>query len=289
MTRAFGKVFIAGEYGVLLGCKAVLAQIDRKASCSFSPKVSVNHEKLFKAGFDVCLEHGFPPLPGTYILDTDDFHSKRDGHKLGLGSSAAAISALCRMILVQHQIHDQMLWYRISSLAHDRFSHGLGSGADIAASIFGGIISFQKGAPPEQVLLPDLWQELVFIDTMHSQNTRDFVAQFMAQQQEPFIKDFAKQSHQLVNEFLKKTSPEIFEELFILLHDLGNKASIPIISAKHQAIRDVAKAHGGAAKPSGAGGGDLAIALISKENRASFENEMGRLGFDLLDLKLNHN
>lgn len=284
MTKAWGKVFIAGEYGVLLGKKALVSAIDRQASCAFLPNSPINHEKFFEAAFEVCTYEGFPPKKGAYKINTEDFYSGKDGHKLGLGSSAAAIAALCKLILQQNGVDDQLLWYKVSSLAHERFSSGLGSGADVAASVFGGSIIFQKGSLPKKVDLSKAWPKFIFIDTMRSQNTRNFVAQFMARKEEQAVVNFAMRSEKLVEDFLKDPSHEIFDELFILLRDLGSTCSMPIISPEHKTIKDVANALGGSAKPSGAGGGDLAIAMLPLEQHASFKKEMTLRGFDLLNL-----
>jgi phosphomevalonate kinase len=278
-----GKAFIAGEYAVLFGKPALVLAIDRFAHCL---PVKGEESSLVNITKEVCTKNGFVALHEHYSIDTADFYSKTSGKKLGLGSSAAAIVSLCKTILSEHKIFDQRLLLKLSMLAHDQFSLGQGSGADVAASVYGGLIKFQKGHEPIHLALPDLWPELLFIDTMHSQNTREFVNRVMKLKNDPFIKDFCKRSEALVEDFVaQKNRHSIFDELFILLKELGTKAQIPIISPEHQIIKDLANKFQGSAKPSGAGGGDLAIALIPKKNHEPFLQDLKDRGFEKIDLK----
>ncbi|HEY3356298.1 MAG TPA: hypothetical protein VGQ83_23805, partial [Polyangia bacterium] len=50
-----------------------------------------------------------------------------------------------------------------------------------------------------------------------------------------------------------------------VLEELGEAAGVAIVSPACRALADAAEALGGAAKPSGAGGGDLAVALVPPE------------------------
>jgi phosphomevalonate kinase len=49
---------------------------------------------------------------------------------------------------------------------------------------------------------------------------------------------------------------------------LGVSAQAPIVNRKLRRVADLAESHGGAAKPSGAGGGDLAVAFFSDPSAA---------------------
>jgi phosphomevalonate kinase len=52
---------------------------------------------------------------------------------------------------------------------------------------------------------------------------------------------------------------------------LGRAASAPIVTSAHQRIAELARRAGGAAKPSGAGGGDMAVAVFGEPAaRAAF-------------------
>jgi phosphomevalonate kinase len=66
---------------------------------------------------------------------------------------------------------------------------------------------------------------------------------------------------------------------------LGEAAGVPIVSADHASIAELAADSGGAAKPSGAGGGDVAVALFADPGSASrFRSDCGRRGLQVLEL-----
>src|SRR5580704_12786401 len=135
-----------------------------------------------------CVEAGFKPMAGIYALDTSAFFALDSSKKLGLGSSAAAIVALSKMILLQHGALHRDRLLTIALKAHRDFSQGLGSGADVAGSVFGGIIEYQNiphGPLVQSVDLSWAWPNFLFIDTKQSQNTRDFIVKLDAAQLEP--------------------------------------------------------------------------------------------------------
>jgi phosphomevalonate kinase len=248
------------------------------------------------AAIKACDFAGHNPKPGIYTLDTSAFFDKESGQKLGLGSSAAATVALCKMMLAHHGIFDRDLLLNLALTAHGTFSEGLGSGADVAVSVFGGVISYQKAnAAPviEAVDLRCALPHLIFIDTKRSQNTREFVekALKMAVQRSDFLADFCGKSAQLCDKFLFDVGDidqliTIMDELYYLLKSFGQSAGIDIISVEHAHIHKLARDHGGTAKPSGAGGGDVSLAMVPKENRQAFLRELMALGFSVLSLKM---
>jgi phosphomevalonate kinase len=68
---------------------------------------------------------------------------------------------------------------------------------------------------------------------------------------------------------------------------LGKAAEVSIMTSELQTIADLAARHGGAAKPSGAGGGDVAIAFFTSESDAvRFDAACRANALDLLDLGL---
>lgn len=102
-ASAPGKLVLIGEYGVLRGGPALVAAVDRRAEVSLEPGaagIRVTAPQLGLEGTPVeadprlrlaaaCLD-GFS---GEVCIDTGALH--QDGHKLGLGSSAAVCVALC--------------------------------------------------------------------------------------------------------------------------------------------------------------------------------------------------
>jgi phosphomevalonate kinase len=67
---------------------------------------------------------------------------------------------------------------------------------------------------------------------------------------------------------------------------LGIAAGAPVVTPAHELVSRLAAAHGGAGKPSGAGGGDVAMAVFADPaDRARFAEAAARAGVDLLDLE----
>jgi len=60
---------------------------------------------------------------------------------------------------------------------------------------------------------------------------------------------------------------------------LGDAAGAPIVTPLDERVAEVARRHGGAAKPSGAGGGELAVVFaLGEEALAAALAECGRRG-----------
>lgn len=299
-VNAPGKLMIAGEYAVLFGYSAIVVAVDKRAQCHFSSgesldlRSNIQDHALFDSCFLACRQLGIEPLVGQYVLDTSSFFN--GDRKLGLGSSAAAIVALCKQIMTQRGLFDTEVLLRVSQRAHRIFSHRSGSGADIAASVCGGIISYQNlDREPRIDRVPDraLFDELLFIDTKRPQKTSSFVAQVMAfaRENKKVMDRLCQRSEDIVDRLLALKNDQdscmgLMEESFHLLKDLGQKASVDIVSQEHREIHALAYDCGGSAKPSGAGGGDIALALIPKARRANFRSSMVRLGYDILPLHL---
>lgn len=302
-TQAPGKLMLAGEYAVLFGYPAIVAAINQQAIVRFiegknfvftseTYTKTVNaKDPLFLSVLKSCKDKGLEAKPGTYTLDTKSFFDIDSGQKLGLGSSAAASVALCKMIFLQHLIDDQNLLFDIAFNAHKIFSNGLGSGADVAAAVYGGVISYQSGQMPVSITNNNiLLDNLIFIDTKIPQSTRDFIqkAQRWASSNNQALIDFCLNSSQLCEDLLRTKDISslilVFDALFDHLYHFAKQTGINVISAEHAQIHQIAKDFEGSAKPSGAGGGDISLAVVPKSNRHHFINKIRHCGF--LDLPI---
>jgi phosphomevalonate kinase len=68
---------------------------------------------------------------------------------------------------------------------------------------------------------------------------------------------------------------------------LGEAAGVGIVEENLARVAQMARAAGGAAKPSGAGGGDVAVAFFADAAEAAqFERACHEAGMDLLNLRL---
>ncbi|HXW53157.1 MAG TPA: hypothetical protein VEL47_03525 [Myxococcota bacterium] len=295
---------LAGEYAVLFGEKALVVGIDRQAICTFdagasykffskthAPHLQQNHHPLFGFAIKACADAGFHAMAGTYTIDTSTFFDQTRGHKLGLGSSAAATTALCKMILHQHGVRDEKKLFDCAFLAHRSLNGGQGSGVDIAAAVYGGLISYRFEHERPMIKRErdnEMLQDLIIIDTGHAQSTQTFVAKvFDLKNRAPgFLADFCQDSSKLCDELLTSTDvlakAHIFEKLYELLKLLGERAAIDIVSQAHAQIFHLAKLHGGSAKPSGAGGGDIWVTIIPNPHKDLFVKGIEELGFCVL-------
>lgn len=301
-AKASGKLFIAGEYSVLFGGKAIVAAINRFAIAEYKPggnfsfllrmnndwQQEQNHP-LWSATSEALKKHQLSPCLGNYRIDTSDFFTP-NGTKLGLGSSAAATVALSKILLGQHGVYDLNLILKLAHEAHLLFSKNLGSGADIAASCYEKSIEFINNNKSPKIKFIDLsffWPELIFINTKRAQDTREFVkkAYVYAQKNRAATELFQKRSNELLELLLKSEDQQsrilIFTSFFDLLKSFGDQSGIDIISKEHEAIYLLAKSLGGSAKPSGAGGGDFSMAIVPELNRQAFLKGLETRGYEV--------
>lgn len=290
-TKAPGKIMIAGEYAVLCGYPAIAMPSMEEARCIFTPGTTIETVargpqgsapdlSLFDAVFRAAEAKSITPQTGQYCIDTRAFYDASSGHKLGLGSSAAATVALAKMILTQSRVDDHDALLNLAQTAHRYFSSGLGSGADVAVSAYAYPLRYQLGRPAEKLSGCEILANLTVIATKRPQDTRNFVhkALTLCEQEPAYFEEFcrasAAQTERLLTVQDEHEMIDIVDKLYHLLNELGERAHIAIVSPEHEAIYQLAKRFHGSAKPSGAGGGDIAIALVPKVHRDAFRNAL---------------
>ncbi len=281
-VSAPGKSFLCGEYAVLSGAPTIVAAVGRRvvarwAQLPFGPEALPREANASIAA----AEQDFGPVRHHISVDTRRLY---DGpKKLGLGSSAAvaaasaaAIAALQGYDLEQQQIRDRVFataWHGHASVAPQ------GSGADVAAATYGGYLCFQGrwGKPIVEPVNPPSSLVMLLIWTGEPARTSDLLAQVIRMRaQEP-------KRHERCMAVLTEHATE-FARAFrsddgrgvirtarrynACMGALGVAAQAPIVNPKLRRIADWAEWHGGAAKPSGAGGGDLAVAFFSDRSAA---------------------
>ena len=183
--------------------------------------------------------------------------------KGGFGGSAAAVVAACvaggcarsDLVQVATRVH------------HD--VQGSGSGMDVRASASGGLRRYEGdrvGEPLDVPLLLAVWSGA-------SAATGPRVQRYRAWSDRAA---FVEASRALV-----EAGPTVasLRAAYELLCAMGRAAGVPYDTPGHQAIARLAVEHGGAAKPSGAGGGDVAIALFdAPDERQAFAQRCARDG-----------
>ena len=179
-ASAPGKLVILGEYAVLANAPALVMAVNRRCRAGIRPNgndacrlksiaeaerhvIFRNRARSGLALVDQVAE-AFPPLGDASgwsgFLDSSGLY--RDGRKLGLGSSAAALTAWSGVWRAWSgrgvaDAGGAVLRHLIA--AHTACQGGAGSGLDVAASLHGGVIRFQldeeRGPQVDSAKLPD--------------------------------------------------------------------------------------------------------------------------------------
>ncbi|MEZ5561286.1 MAG: hypothetical protein R3E86_22440 [Pseudomonadales bacterium] len=317
-TMAPGKVILWGEYAVLLGAPALVMAVDRYAICHLNPEGRAwGFSAAGFAGADHTLTRAQllaaePPEPGdvSYVpwhvlhgLETADLPPGGRMHidsrsfyqgssKLGLGSSAAVsvavYAAFCRLLNTDPD-------FRTALHIHHNLQGKLGSGIDIAAAFFGGLLRFQRegatvnaGHPPYE---PEHWQlpsdlRMRFIWAGHPASTSDHVRRFqswLARGDTRAVDALADCSRELF------TSADLHASLVAYidaLKRLDDNAALGIYDASHKHLDHLAKDSGVIYKPCGAGGGDIGVAFGTDiEAIDGFVARAEAAGFAAVDLE----
>ncbi|GAB6110102.1 phosphomevalonate kinase [Fusibacter bizertensis] len=229
---------------------------------------------------------------------------------LGLGSSAAVVVGVIKALLSWHGIrYNKALLFKLAYLAHYRVQ-GSGSGVDIAAAVYDGLILYESvdlkrilqdakhenlydeniyrivnskwsGGDVTPLKLPDAINCVVFW-TGEKASTKDYIKRFnqMAEKDKKVIDTFLMRTHENVkalemachnneaSDFLDAIKSQR-QTLLDLQHHLGLKLE----SEKHTIFSN-AMAQIGAAKFSGAGGGDCAIGFYKSTDQVAIEQRL---------------
>lgn len=259
-----GKLFLFGEYAVLRGAPAIVTAVDRRVVVGRS---TMKYEVLLPEGAgvtDLALPSAVAQATGGTMTGLQvDLRAMNDGdRKLGLGSSAASAAALAATMLDDVAPHNV---FGPAFNAHRNFQHGVGSGADVAASCFGGTIVCRPNAdltePP--AVTPLAWPatlQLFAVWTGQSADTRKLVAAVNASQRP--LTHLARLAEAAVCAFQAGD----VDRLLVLASDyddamgkLGAAALVPIRTRGQARLSRIVREFGAASKPSGAGGGDISL------------------------------
>ena len=144
IATAPGKLIITGEYAVLEGAPAIVVAVDRRATARRTPTPPGSSPFLLAVADEIAARRGAQDPAAHAALeisvDSTQFYDKIT--KLGLGSSAAVTVAATALALGTAD-HDEVLAVALAAHARAQGPRGArGSGADIAASVHGGTIVF---------------------------------------------------------------------------------------------------------------------------------------------------
>lgn len=265
-------------------------------------------------------EQKIATTPFSLVVHSE-LDDKKTGAKFGLGSSAAVTTAVVRAI-VQLFLGDKAtdeLIFKLASIAHVK-TQGNGSGADVAASTYGGVIlyrSFQAEWLLKEMQAAERLSDLVEKDWTYAAveqikfprdvqlavgwtgkpaSTKSLVKEIkkMNDQQKVVYEKFLQESKTAVEKIvtgMKQADMALFfqgiEENRQALAKIGEAANVPIETEKLRLLSEEAVSFGGVGKLSGAGGGDCGIAFLpASVRRPNLHHAWKKHGIRPLHLKI---
>ncbi len=240
-------------------------------------------------------------------IDTDAFYSKKLKTKLGFGSSAALTVSLVKTLFAfsgRNHFDGGILnkIFRLSLAAHHHAQSNLGSGIDIAASAFGGVLQYcvnlnekAEQQAPERI---DTWNDMnpLVVWSGDSESTRKMVAGVgKLKNSKPdiyntLIRRLIDTSQIGCNSYRMQSKEQFLEaikEYYHLMNELGKKSSMPIISEVHQDIANIVEKTKAVYKPSGAGSGDIGVAFANdSDHKKDIEKELNKSGYSCIDVEI---
>ncbi len=295
-VRAPGKLFVMGEYAVLHGGRALVAAIDAGISCR-TESASTWRLSAPDLGVDGTLAELSGDSRSTLVSAAvaaarDEFHlaiplrftvlgtCPASRRKYGLGGSSASVVAILAAAaatvgedLEAKRIRDRL--FRRAFAVHREHQRGRGSGADVAASVFGGWVDYaaaeggpriSAAVPPPGIRLAAVWSG-VARDTARAIEVSDggrALSRLRAILERFWVAVAAQDRVRFLSEI--DAYGAALEEL------AGGSPGAQRISQ----LVGAARACGLAAKGSGAVGGDCAIAITFDPGRLPAAEEQWR-------------
>ncbi|MEZ4322431.1 MAG: hypothetical protein R3F61_33500 [Myxococcota bacterium] len=267
--EASGKLVLLGEYAVVDGGAALVLAVAQGVRCTVSPapqrivETPMGDDRFVQAALDAV-----SAPPARYRFE-DREPIELDG-KPGFGGSAAATVAALRAGGFVGPLEDLVgLGIRVH-----REVQGSGSGVDVAAAAWGGGVSFRDGRCAE-VALPTP----VVVYSGQSARTGPRVEAYRAWSGR---QAFVDASDALVSAFPSDPVGGM-RDAWRLLCAMADAAGLAYRTPAIDRIVALAEDQGGAAKPSGAGGGDVVVALVP--DRPAFERGIASLGLPVLNIR----
>ncbi len=293
-----GKAMLIGEYAVLDGGPAVVAAIDCYAVAQLLPAADAVSPFVAAAQAEagaVLAGLGRAAPGGVPVVDTAAF--SLDGRKLGLGSSAAATVAAVGAIFAAAGLdlasaESRRLVHATARRAHDSAQGVAGSGADVLASSLGGLRTLNDAASADAPLRLPSPMELRLVGTSRSASTAELIGRYRVagSAAAPTQQRMAQAARRFLTGCRAGAVPEVLAavgDALAAFLALGAALDCELATAEHLAIAAAAEQVGGAAKPSGAGGGDLAVALLPDPDAAEkFTALLAKERLILLPLRL---
>jgi phosphomevalonate kinase len=279
-VAAPGKLLLSGAYAVLHGAPAIVCAVDRRAYARRGEGFKTT--EVAALGEAIC-------------VDVDELAS--GGRKVGLGSSAAALVAALGVLadergesLADGAVRDG-IFERARSI-HARVQGG-GSGVDVAASTYGGVLRFDHAGARSVSLPANLTITALFSGV--SARTSDLLARVTALLERDPARHRERIGALTSAAVAAATAVDAGDAVRLVsavaahrgaLEALGAAADAPIVLPAFSELGRRAEGEGAAFIPSGAGGGDLGVFVGMTEPSASFKEHAERLSMTQLSVQV---
>ncbi len=301
MARAPGKLMLAGEYAVLHGHPALVMAVDRHAVATVS-EGAVHQPPEVVATLAVARREGYLQDEHKDLAVDCTPLAGPSRTKLGLGSSAAgcvAALALARAI-EGREVDDRQALGNVARRGH-REAQGGGSGVDVLAAAMGGVLRVTLGDTREaeptvlQRTWPAAWPWAVLwtgnsVRTSEMLATVDAMAARDPRGAQACWAGIAVATQQLDTAMVTgdlRTAVAAVTAHGHWMQELGERAGVAVVTESLAGLRTLVEASGVGVKPSGAGGGDVALMLgPDTQTLAAALAVATRLGFAVLPLSV---
>ena len=275
----YAKALVFGEYAVMHGAPALVAALDRRAFARIrkrppSPQ-SAFAQKLSEAVFG--------KGPPFIELKSEAFWSK-NGEKIGIGSSAAAVVALTQAMTRRAQQPFPTYQAILQAIALHRSLQGeAGSGADIIAAAMGGLVLVEHCpyAPAITTIPTSLLPPCCLLSTPVSAPTTDYLQAVERVQHTPDYQCIIENMTdicQALAQYLKTAAAslaqrcdatfiELLRASLPLLTALSSVIHKPILTRTFHELNPIAQACDVLLKTSGAGGGDILMVMADDNEK----------------------
>lgn len=293
ITRAPGKLVLSGAYSVLEGAPAIVAAVDRYVIADGSRTSAIVTEEVLAAMSQGALDR-VPWFDASQLRVRLPDGSTR---KLGLGSSGAILVASLASVLAE-QIADEGALretvYRTALAAH-RHAQPLGSGIEIPAITYGGILRCHLRPAGGIEIAPYSLPAGVCIEVFAcstSASTSGLLEKVLhfRETDEPRYRTLIEAAMSGARAAAEARDAEALVHALSFQTDalstLGRLAQAPIVVDEVAELRGLAAAEQATFGPSGAGGGDIALWVGLSRPSEAFISRAAAGGLEPLPIAL---
>lgn len=273
VVEAPGKVVVLGEYAVVDGAPAVVRAVDRGVRCTTTPSSTRTWQTPTDDDRFVAQALARVDAPPAHYAFSD-WRPVEASEKVGLGGSAAAtVAAVVAAWRLAGRSFTADEVFAVAFGVHHAVQGG-GSGIDVAASAHGGWLRFESGRAQSVAAAPPS----AIVYSGRSASTGPRVRQYLALP-EAERQAFVEASRACVDRFAHAPVATMADAAR-LLREMADRAGIAYWTEGIERLVQLATDLGGAAKPSGAGGGDIVVAVFDDPTvRDDYETAAREQGF----------